>query len=932
MPQNPLSKSPTAFPLFYRSYSRRTPTGRETLEEAAERAVKGLNEIDRLPIPVKERIKNLLKRAIVFPSGRWMWVGGTDHVKEPENYYSAYNCSSRFLSDWEDFGILMDLSMQGCGTGSIVEKNCITTLPSIINKLEVELFGQPGDLPKQDRLEDTRIGYNHTQRHVTIHVGDSRKGWVDAYVAILTIASSTDFTPSDTPITVNVCLSNVRPKGERLVGFGGIANPVKLSAMFTRLASILNGATGRRLNAREVCQIQGEAGLVVVAGNIRRSASMRQGSVYDPSFTKSKDNLWVQSSDGKWSIDPERDALRMANHTVVYHDKPTLEQCIDSVTSQFYSGEGAIQWSREAIARANCDVLNEADRHMFLNLPADKAAIFLRERYADDCATTHTPFSNSEIAHRLKRYGLNPCAEVIGADFLCNLSEVHLNQIDPNDFYLQQEAFEHAAIAASVLLHHEFDDTRFAYSRDIDPIIQVSFTGLFDFFVKAFGVPWLLWWKAGRAKDWGYVEQYQPGLLKEPIQRLHTADTFLEKEAGYLKSWRIIVERAVWEYCEAHGLRTPNRCTGVQPAGSKSLLTNASPGWHPPKAVRCIRRITFAKNDPIALACIDYGYSVVPAQSDKDENGNLLNDPFDPRCTEWLVEIPIQVDWADLADKAKVDPNQFSALAQMDFYMQVQKHYTRHNCFSRDTAFLTSEGVRTFEDFEPGDKVSVLNKDGEWAIATIVRTEDLRVMYEIKLREGKTGKEKTIIATGCHRFPTRRASCGNSAIKVLTTGQLKPGHRLVTNTADLPHQWRVVSVTELSELQYGWCVMEPETEHFTLTDNILVMNTSATIELREHEILPLADRIYRAIKDDEGYISVALLSRSDDFESYPRLPFEPVSKDRYEELMSQTLSRRKSNSFHELLAARDGGTDFVSAEQGAAPCDSDKCLMPEPRS
>jgi adenosylcobalamin-dependent ribonucleoside-triphosphate reductase len=114
-------------------------------------------------------------------------------------------------------------------------------------------------------------------------------------------------------------------------------------------------------------------------------------------------------------------------------------------------------------------------------------------------------------------------------------------------------------------------------------------------------------------------------------------------------------------------------------AGTKSLLTGASPGWHPPKAQRFIRRITFRKNDPVAMACIDYGYSVVPSQSDKDDNGNLLNDPFDPRCTEWLVEIPVEVPWANLPGADEVAIEKFSAAAQFDFYMQVQKHYTTHN-------------------------------------------------------------------------------------------------------------------------------------------------------------------------------------------------------------------------------------------------------------
>lgn len=236
----------------------------------------------------------------------------------------------------------------------------------------------------------------------------------------------------------------------------------------------------------------------------------------------------------------------------------------------------------------------------------------------------------------------------------------------------------------------------------------------------------------------------------------------------------------VWKYCKQHGLKLPNRCTTVQPSGTKSLLTSASPGWHPPKAQRFIRRITFRKNDPVALACIDYGYSVIPSQSDKDENGNLLNDAFDARCSEWLVEIPVAVPWADLPGADQIEIGQFSALAQMDFYMQVQKFYVRHN-------------------------------------------------------------------------------------------------------------------------------------------------TSATIELREHEVEALGTRIYEAIRDDEGYISAALLSRFDDHQTFPRLPFEPISKEQYEQLMKEVLIRRRNEDFHAALMRYDLGE---LPESGPAGCDSDKCLLP----
>ena len=67
-------------------------------------------------------------------------------------------------------------------------------------------------------------------------------------------------------------------------------------------------------------------------------------------------------------------------------------------------------------------------------------------------------------------------------------------------------------------------------------------------------------------------------------------------------------------------------------------------------------------------------------------------------------------------------------------------------------------------------------------------------------------------------------------------------------------------------------------------------NTSATIELREEEIPVLAQLIYDDIQNDGGYISAALLARFDiDGGTFPRLPFEPCSKEQYDR---QILPRR----------------------------------------
>ena len=81
-----------------------------------------------------------------------------------------------------------------------------------------------------------------------------------------------------------------------------------------------------------------------------------------------------------------------------------------------------------------------------------------------------------------------------------------------------------------------------------------------------------------------------------------------------------------------------------------------------------------------------------------------------------------------------------------------------------------------------------------------------------------------------------------------------------------------------------------------------------------------------AIDNDEGYISAALLARFDDVQTFPRLPFEPISKERYEEMLGEVRSRRTTEDFHAALEEHDAGE---LQEAGPAGCDSDKCLMPE---
>ena len=647
--QFPVS-APAANPVFYRTYSRKlSDDRRESWQQVSQRTIQGMADLGHFTPEERALVEKMQQTLRCLPSGRWLWVGGTGWIEKPENFSGAYNCTSTNVIDWKAFGLMMDLAMMGCGTGAVLESKYTSQLPAIRNRLIVKHVSEVGTTSVEQRQEKTQITAEGNQ--VTIRVGDSRQGWVASYQGLLELCTDDRFT-GDVEVTID--LSHVRPAGERLKGFGGMANPVRLPGLYERCAKILDRAIGRQLSSIECCLLIDEAAACVVAGNIRRSAGMRQGGSEDTDFAGAKENLWQQDAEGNWRIDPDRDALRMANHTRVYHHQPTAQECIDAVRKQFYSGEGAIQYAPEAIARSNADILTTSElKTEFLRAyNAGQGQQWIQAR--------HPEMPLQELEHRLGRYGLNPCGEIIGENFHCNLSEVHLNQLDPFDHQEQEEAFTAGALSVAALLNHTFQEPRYQYSRELDPIVGVSFTGLFDFFVNAFGVEWLRWWEAGRPDTVNGLE-------------------FKQKEQDYLTRWRNTVHQVVWDYCDRHHIKRPNRCTTVQPAGTKSLLTGASPGWHPPKAQRFIRRITFRKNDPVALACLDYGYSIVPSQSDKDETGNLLNDPFDPRCTEWLVEIPVEVPWAVLPGADRVEIEKFSAVAQMDFYMQVQRFYTTHN-------------------------------------------------------------------------------------------------------------------------------------------------------------------------------------------------------------------------------------------------------------
>lgn len=81
---------------------------------------------------------------------------------------------------------------------------------------------------------------------------------------------------------------------------------------------------------------------------------------------------------------------------------------------------------------------------------------------------------------------------------------------------------------------------------------------------------------------------------------------------------------------------------------------------------------------------------------------------------------------------------------------QLFKHEMRmYNCFSEDTSFVTSAGLKSFTEYNHGDEVSVLTHTGAWKPA-VVKSYGEQSLYKVTMQ--KTGATKDVYVTKDHRW------------------------------------------------------------------------------------------------------------------------------------------------------------------------------------
>ncbi|MBN1801678.1 MAG: fused protease/ribonucleoside-triphosphate reductase [Candidatus Lokiarchaeota archaeon] len=268
-------KQPNWGPLGYITYKRtyarivENENRKEEFWETVRRVVEGCYSIQKehctkLTLPwsdskAQRSAQKMFEKIWNFkmsPPGRGMWMMGTEFIAR-HGSMALNNCGFASTADIhlkhsKAFEFVMDALMLGVGVGFDVKG---------AGKLTIKK-------PEGGKFD--------------FQIPDSREGWVEALKLVL----EAFFLGKQLP---KFDYSLIRPKGEPIRGFGGVASgPEPLKEMLEDVEKTLTTRIGEYITSLDIVDIMNYIGKCVVAGNVRRSAEIALGDPIDFDFVTAK--------------------------------------------------------------------------------------------------------------------------------------------------------------------------------------------------------------------------------------------------------------------------------------------------------------------------------------------------------------------------------------------------------------------------------------------------------------------------------------------------------------------------------------------------------------------------------------------------------------------------------------------------------------------
>jgi ribonucleoside-triphosphate reductase len=280
---------PVGLITFSRTYARRLKeddanSDIESFDQAIDRIIKACNKQLRCGFieEEQEELREIMLGLEGSVAGRFLWQLGTKTV-DRLGLPSLQNCAITLVNEpIRPFTWTMDMLMLGCGVGFNIQREYVYELPKV----------KKAKIIRQDTNDADFI------------VPDSREGWVKLLEKTLEshFITGRSFTYS------TVC---IRGKGTPIKGFGGLASgPEELCWGITEIHKLLNSRINKKMRPIDCLDVMNIIAMIVVSGNVRRSAQIALGDVDDIQFLNAK----------RWDLGNIPNWRAMSNNSLICND------------------------------------------------------------------------------------------------------------------------------------------------------------------------------------------------------------------------------------------------------------------------------------------------------------------------------------------------------------------------------------------------------------------------------------------------------------------------------------------------------------------------------------------------------------------------------------------------------------------------------------
>lgn len=503
------------------------------------------------------------------PSGRNLWISGTAYQKRtgdslnncwfigirPQKYGDSHIVPAYLKPDQVavsmPFSFLFDQLMKGGGVGFSVVKDNIKQIPAVSQKVNLTIV-----IDKKSKSYDASLKLGASDKdewakqnkdkddYAYYELPDTREGWVLANAELIDM----HFKPFAKKRKLVLDMSNIRPYGAKIHGFGGTASgPMPLVEMLFDVNNVLNNRVNDHLSAVDTTDICNLIGKTVVAGNVRRSAELALGSSDDQDFIKMK-----------------QDKKKLYHHRWASNNSVAINSKFDNygpiADGILHNGEPGV-----------------------VNLELSKNY----GRMADG----YQPGIDDDVE------GTNPCGEIsLDNGEPCNLFEVFPYVAEQQGWDLKT-AFALAARYTKrvTFSHYDWEVSRKAIHKNRR--IGVSMSGIQDWILNKFGHRVVTGYKESKDEATGKT-------IKKPIYDPEITKTFDDLYHAVVNADQV--------YSKELGCNLSIKHTTVKPSGTVAKLAGVSEGMHFHYAGYMIQRIRFQASDPLLPALKACGYYSEP--------------------------------------------------------------------------------------------------------------------------------------------------------------------------------------------------------------------------------------------------------------------------------------------------------------------------------